>query len=232
MPHKLPELPYSPEALEPHIDATTMRIHHGKHHQAYVTNLNKALEGHPALQEKTALELILDLNEIPKDIRTAVRNHGGGHVNHTMFWTCMSPNGGETPDGALAAAINESFGSLDAFKEAFGKSAAGVFGSGWAWLAVNQDGKLVVTTTPNQDNPISTTGDIPILGLDVWEHAYYLNYQNRRPEYIEAWWNVVDWSAVSGYLTLVRVGAGVAEAKDWARNQWDKLSDFLGNLTD
>jgi Fe-Mn family superoxide dismutase len=232
MAHTLPKLPYSPEALEPYIDAETMRIHHGKHHQAYVNNLNKALEGHPQLQEKTALELLLGLNSVPESIRTAVRNQGGGHVNHTFFWTCMKPNAGGTPDGALAEEINASFGSFDEFKGQFAKAAAGVFGSGWAWLAVGKDGKLVITSTPNQDNPINTTGDIPILGLDVWEHAYYLNYQNRRPEYIDAWWNVVDWSAVSGYLTLVRVGEGVKELGDWASAQWDKLSDFLGKLTD
>jgi Fe-Mn family superoxide dismutase len=232
MAHTLPKLPYSPEALEPHIDAETMRIHHGKHHQAYVTNLNKALEGHPDLQEKTALELLLDLGSVPDGIRTAVRNHGGGHVNHTFFWTLMGPDKGGAPEGALAEAITESFGSFDDFKAQFAQKAATVFGSGWAWLAVGRDGKLVVTSTPNQDNPISTTGEIPILGLDVWEHAYYLNYQNRRPEYIEAWWNVVDWSAVSGYLTLVRVGEGVAELQDWASNQWNKFSEFLGKLTD
>jgi len=232
MVHTLPKLPYSPEALEPHIDAETMRIHHGKHHQAYVTNLNKALEGHPDLQEKTALELLLDLDGIPANIRTAVRNHGGGHVNHTFFWTVMGPKGGGAPDGGLAEAIDGSFGSLGDFKQQFAKAAAGVFGSGWAWLAVNKEGKLVVTSTPNQDNPISTTGEIPILGLDVWEHAYYLHYQNRRPEYVEAWWNVVDWSAVATYYRLVQVGAGVAELKTWATAKWDKMSEILGKLSE
>jgi Fe-Mn family superoxide dismutase len=232
MAHQLPKLPYAYDALEPHIDAKTMTIHHGKHHQAYVNNLNKALEAHPAWQEKTALELMLQMEEVPVEIRTAVRNQGGGHVNHTLFWTCMGPNGGGAPDGSLAEEITEAFGSFDGFKQEFSKAAAGVFGSGWAWLVVGPDGKMAVTSTPNQDNPLFTGGQIPILGLDVWEHAYYLNYQNRRPEYIESWWNTVNWSAVSGHLALVRVGEGVVKLGDWAESQWNKLSDFLGKLTD
>lgn len=194
---KLPDLPYPHDSLEPHIDGQTMSIHHGKHHQAYINNLNAALESHPELADKTALELILDLDAIPEDIRAAVRNNGGGHVNHSMFWTVMSPDGGGAPSGDLASAIDAAFGSFDEFKAAFAKAGMTQFGSGWAWLCVAGDGKLVVTKTPNQDNPISSQGVIPILGLDVWEHAYYLEYQNRRPDYIEAWWNVVNWNRVA-----------------------------------
>ena len=232
MAHQLPKLPYAYDALEPNIDAETMRIHHGKHHQTYVTKLNQALEGHPELQEKSALDLVLNLDSIPEGIRGAVRNHGGGHVNHTLFWACMGPKGGGAPDGGLAESIEADFGSFDAFKKEFGGAAATVFGSGWAWLVVGKDGKLAVTKSANQDNPVSGGGPIPLLGLDVWEHAYYLNYQNRRPEYIEAWWNTVDWDVVAGHLALVRVGDGVAKAGDWAKSQWDKLGDFLGKLTD
>ncbi len=203
MSFKLPELPYEFNALEPHIDARTMEIHHGKHHQAYVTNLNAALDGHPQLQGMSAVELVKDLDAIPESIRTAVRNHGGGHVNHSLFWTVMSANGGGLPSGAVADGINASFGNFETFKAEFSKAAATVFGSGWAWLCVGEDGKLLVTKTANQDNPISTGGGTPILGLDVWEHAYYLEYQNRRPDYIEAWWNVVDWNRVNGYLAQV-----------------------------
>jgi len=231
MAHRLPDLPYPYDALEPYIDSKTMMIHHGKHHQAYVTNLNKALENYPDLQDKTALELILDLDAIPQEIRGAVRNHGGGHVNHTLFWTVMGPRSGGAPDGALAEAIDESFGSFDEFKPQFAKAAGGVFGSGWAWLCVGEDG-LFVTTTPNQDNPVSTGAGIPILGLDVWEHAYYLNYQNRRPEYIAEWWNVVDWDAVAGSLALVRLREGVSEMTGWARDKWNELSEKLDKLFD
>jgi len=232
MAHQLPKLPYAYDALEPHIDTKTMTIHHTKHHQAYVTNLNKALEGHPDLQKKSALELILDLEKVPTEIRTAVRNHGGGHVNHTMFWTCMSPKGGGAPGGALADDLKGAFGSVDGFKKQFATAAAGVFGSGWAWLTVKRDGKLGIAQTANQDNPVFTNGEIPIMGLDVWEHAYYLHYQNRRPEYIEAWWNVVDWNAVSGYLDVARSGGSAAQLRDWAEGQWKKLTDFYGSLTD
>ena len=196
MAHELPQLPYAYDALEPHIDARTMEIHHGKHHQTYVNNLNAALSNHPELESKTAEELVKDLGALPEDIRTAVRNNGGGHVNHSMFWLCMGPNGGGEPSGELADAINSELGGLDAFKEQFAKAGATRFGSGWAWLCVDGGGKLVVTSTPNQDNPISD-GLTPILGLDVWEHAYYLNYQNRRPDYISAFWNVVNWEQVA-----------------------------------
>jgi len=196
MAHQLPELPYPYNALEPHIDEQTMRIHHDKHHAAYVNNLNAALEGHPELANKDLEELLRDLNSVPENIRTAVRNNGGGHANHTLFWEIMKPGGAKAPSGELASAIDAAFGSFDAFKEAFSKAAATRFGSGWAWLVVTKDGKLAVTSTPNQDTPIMD-GDTPILGLDVWEHAYYLKYQNRRPDYIAAWWNVVNWDEVA-----------------------------------
>jgi Fe-Mn family superoxide dismutase len=196
MAFKLPDLPYDNNALEPYIDATTMGIHHGKHHQAYVNNLNAALEGHPELQKKSALELIMDLDALPAEIRTAVRNNGGGHVNHSLFWTVMGPKKGGEPSGDLAERINGAFGSFEEFKAAFSKAAATRFGSGWAWLVVKKDGSLDLYSTANQDSPLMQ-GDTPILGLDVWEHAYYLNYQNRRPDYIAAWWNVVNWSAVA-----------------------------------
>ena len=196
MAQELPQLPYAYDALEPHIDARTMEIHHGKHHQTYVNNLNNALSNHPDLEGKSAEDLVKDLASVPEDIRTAVRNNGGGHVNHSMFWLCMGPNGGGEPSGELAEAINSELGGLDAFKEQFAKAGATRFGSGWAWLCVDGGGKLVVTSTPNQDNPISD-GLTPILGLDVWEHAYYLNYQNRRPDYISAFWNVVNWEQVA-----------------------------------
>jgi len=195
MAHVLPDLPYSYDALEPSIDAKTMEIHHGKHHQGYVNNLNAALENHPELQEKSVEDLVSDLNSIPENIRNAVRNNGGGHANHSLFWPCMGPDGGGTPEGELADAINSAFGSFDNFKDQFSKAAATRFGSGWAWLCVDNNGDLVVTSTPNQDNPISD-GLKPVLGLDVWEHAYYLNYQNRRPDYVSSWWNVVNWNQV------------------------------------
>ena len=196
MPHELPKLPYSYEALEPHIDASTMEIHHTKHHQAYVNNLNAALEKHHNLQTRSVEELIKDLNAIPEDIRTAVRNNGGGHLNHSMFWPMMSYHGGGEPKGDLVAAIKSAFGDFASFKDQFSKAAAGRFGSGWAWLCIDKSGKLVINSTPNQDNPISD-GLKPILGLDVWEHAYYLKYQNRRADYIGAWWNVVNWEQVA-----------------------------------
>jgi Fe-Mn family superoxide dismutase len=231
MAHKLPDLPYDNNALEPYIDTATMGIHHGKHHAAYVNNLNAALEAHPELQEKTALELLLDLEALPEGIRGAVRNNGGGHVNHSLFWTVMSPKAGGEPSGSLAEAINESFGSFDDFKAAFAKAGATRFGSGWAWLCVGPDGKLVVTSTPNQDNPVSE-GLLPILGLDVWEHAYYLNYQNRRPDYITEWWNVVNWDRVGTYLTMIKVAGGIMDAKDWAIAQWSKLEEALRKISD
>ena len=196
MPHELPKLPYEYSALEPHIDARTMEIHYTKHHQGYVDKLNAALENHPELQGKSIQDLLKDLSAIPEDIRTAVRNNGGGHANHSLFWPVMGPNGGGEPAGEIAEAIDSAFGGFEAFKEQFSAAAAGRFGSGWAWLSVNGGGKLVVTSTPNQDSPLSE-GLTPVLGLDVWEHAYYLNYQNRRPDYISAWWNVVNWEQVA-----------------------------------
>jgi Fe-Mn family superoxide dismutase len=194
MAFQLPALPYANNALEPHIDALTMEIHHDRHHNTYVTNLNAALEKAPELQSKSIEELLTDLNAVPEAIRTAVRNNGGGHANHTLFWEVIGPNGGGAPTGALAAAIDSELGGFDKFKEDFAAAATTRFGSGWAWLVV-KDGKLAVTSTPNQDNPISE-GATPILGLDVWEHAYYLNYQNKRPDYIKAFWNVVNWEEV------------------------------------
>lgn len=196
MAHTLPELPYAHNALEPHIDAQTMEIHHGKHHQAYVNNLNAALEKAPELQSKSIDELIANLDSVPEAIRTAVRNNGGGHANHSLFWQLLSPNGGGAPTGDVAAAIDKTFGSFDKFKEQFAAAAAGRFGSGWAWLVVNQAGELAVTSTPNQDSPIME-GASPLLGIDVWEHAYYLKYQNRRPDYVAAFWNVVNWDKVN-----------------------------------
>ncbi|MCL6515698.1 superoxide dismutase [Alicyclobacillus sp.] len=194
MAHELPPLPYDYNALEPHIDEQTMRIHHDRHHGTYVNNLNAALEGHADLQAKSLDELLRGINSVPESIRTAVRNNGGGHANHSLFWEIMSPNGGGQPTGALADAINSTFGSFEKFKDEFSKAAAGRFGSGWAWLVVD-NGKLAITSTPNQDNPLME-GKTPILGLDVWEHAYYLKYQNKRPDYIAAWWNVVNWAEV------------------------------------
>jgi Fe-Mn family superoxide dismutase len=196
MSFQLPELAYSYDALEPHIDARTMEIHHSKHHAGYVKKLNAALEGHEDLQGKSIEELLADLNAIPESIRTAVRNNGGGHSNHTLFWSIMSPNGGGTPGGALKDAIDAGFGDFDSFKDLFSKTAATRFGSGWAWLVKNADGGLEVFSTANQDSPISS-GQTPILGLDVWEHAYYLKYQNRRMDYISAWWSVVHWEEVA-----------------------------------
>ncbi|MED1918011.1 superoxide dismutase [Brevibacillus sp. DP1.3A] len=195
MAHQLPALPYAHNALEPHIDAQTMEIHHGRHHATYVNNLNAALEAHADLQGKSIEELISNLDALPESIRTAVRNNGGGHANHTLFWEIMSPNGGGAPTGELADAINAAFGSLDNFKAEFAKAATTRFGSGWAWLTA-EGGKVAISSTPNQDSPIME-GKTPILGLDVWEHAYYLNYQNKRPDYIGAFWNVVNWDEVS-----------------------------------
>ncbi len=203
MAHSLPDLPYPHDALEPHIDSRTMEIHHGKHHNTYVTNLNKALAAHPELQAKSVEDLISDLNSVPEAIRTAVRNNGGGHANHSMFWPSMKKGGGGKPSGDLAAAIDKALGSFSAFKEQFSNAATTRFGSGWAWLSMDSGGSLVVESTPNQDNPL-TEGRVPILGLDVWEHAYYLNYQNRRPDYIAAFWNVVNWDAVADRYNKAR----------------------------
>jgi Fe-Mn family superoxide dismutase len=196
----VPALEYAFDALEPHIDAQTMEIHHDKHHAAYVSKLNAALDGHGDLADKSIEDLIMNISALPADIQGAVRNNGGGHYNHSLFWTVIGPNGGGEPSGQLAEAINRDFGSFDAFKEQFAQAAATRFGSGWAWLCL-KDGKLSVCSTPNQDSPImgldGCCGGTPLLGLDVWEHAYYLKYQNRRPDYISAFWNVVDWDAVA-----------------------------------
>ena len=198
----LPALPYAYDALTPYIDEETMHLHHEKHHNAYITNANAALEKHPELADKTIEELLADLNSIPEDIRTAVRNNGGGHANHSLFWTVLAPNAGGEPTGAVKDGIEEAFGSFDAMKEKFSAAAAGRFGSGWAWLVVS-DGKLEITSTPNQDSPISE-GKTPILGLDVWEHAYYLNYKKVRPEYIKAFWNLVNWDEVNHRLAAAK----------------------------
>jgi Fe-Mn family superoxide dismutase len=197
MAHTLPPLPYAFDALEPHIDARTMEIHHGKHHQAYVNNLNAALEKAPELQDRPLEALLADLNAVPEGIRTAVRNNGGGHWNHALFWQLMAPNAGGEPSGSLGQAVSQSFGGVQQLKEQFAAAAAGRFGSGWAWLLAD-GGKLAITSTPNQDNPLmeGKPATSVLLGLDVWEHAYYLKYQNRRPDYVTAWWNVVNWGEV------------------------------------
>ena len=196
MAHTLPPLPYPSNALEPHIDAQTMEIHHGKHHNAYVTNLNAALEKAPELADKSLEDLLRSLNSVPEAVRTAVRNNGGGHWNHSQFWRTMAPNAGGAPTGKLAAAIDAAFGDFEKFKEAFNAAGVGRFGSGWVWL-VNEGGKLAITSTPNQDNPLMDGKPAPNLGNDVWEHAYYLKYQNRRPDYLKAWWNTVNWDEVA-----------------------------------
>ena len=197
MAYELPQLPYAVDALEPHIDSQTMEIHHGKHHNTYITKLNGALEGQDTLAAKDIWDLISNLDAVPEGVRGAVRNNGGGHANHSLFWSIMGPNGGGKPAGALGEAIQSAFGSFDAFKEKF--EAAGVtrFGSGWAWLIVNKQGQLEVVSTPNQDNHVMDGSGKPVIGCDVWEHAYYLKYQNRRPDYLKAFWNVVDWNAAS-----------------------------------
>ncbi len=195
MAYTLPPLPYPTNALEPHIDAQTMEIHHGKHHNAYVTNLNAALEKAPELADKSLEDLLRNLNSVPEAVRTAVRNNGGGHWNHSQYWRTMAPNAGGAPTGKLAAAIDAAFGDFEKFKEAFNAAGVGRFGSGWVWL-VNEGGKLAITSTPNQDNPLMEGKPAPLLGNDVWEHAYYLKYQNRRPDYLKAWWNTVNWEEV------------------------------------
>lgn len=202
MTYTLPELPYAYDALEPHIDELTMKLHHDKHHNTYVTNLNAAIEKHPELGSKSIEELIANLDEVPEDIRMAVRNNGGGHANHTFFWEIMGPNAGGEPTGAIKGAIESAFGSYDAFKEAFAAAGVGRFGSGWAWLVLD-GGKLAITSTPNQDTPLSE-GKTPILGLDVWEHAYYLNYKNVRPAYIKAFWNLVNWEQVAKHYAAAK----------------------------
>ncbi|WP_353929633.1 superoxide dismutase [Okeanomitos corallinicola TIOX110] len=193
---ELPPLPYAYDALEPHIDAKTMQFHHDKHHAAYVNNLNKALDKYPELKNKTVEELLQNLDNVPADIRTTIRNNGGGHVNHSMFWKIMKPNGGGEPTGEIATAIKDNFGSFADFQKQFNQAGGGRFGSGWVWLVRNQNGKLEITTTANQDSPLME-GKYPIFGNDVWEHAYYLKYQNRRPDYLAAWWNVVNWDEIN-----------------------------------
>jgi superoxide dismutase, Fe-Mn family len=202
MAFKLPDLPYAHDALEPHIDARTMEIHHGKHHNTYVTNANAALEGKSELDSMSVEEMLRNFNKVPDDIKTAIRNNAGGHANHSLFWEIMGPNGGGEPTGELAEAINSTFGGFDQFKEQFKAAATGRFGSGWAWLVVSS-GKLEITSTPNQDSPLMD-GKTPILGLDVWEHAYYLKYQNLRPNYVDAFWNVVNWDEVSKRYTSAK----------------------------
>ncbi len=201
MAHELPELTYSHDALEPFIDSKTMEIHHGKHHNAYVTNLNNAIAGNEALEAKSIIELISDLDAVPEDIRGAVRNNGGGHANHSLFWSIMGPGKGGEPSGPLGDAINSTFGTFESFKDEFTKAGMTRFGSGWAWLSVS-NGSLEVSSTPNQDSPIMEDNE-PIIGCDVWEHAYYLNYQNLRPDYINAWWNVVDWDVAAARFDAV-----------------------------
>ena len=203
MAHELPALSYDFNALEPHIDARTMEIHHDKHHAGYVSKLNAALEKHPDLGDWSLEKLLGQISEVPEDIRTAVRNNGGGHANHTLFWDIMGPGGGGKPSGDLGAAINGEFGDFESFQERLSTAAATRFGSGWGWLTVDAGGKLGVESTPNQDGPLME-GRTPILGIDVWEHAYYLNYQNRRPDYIKAWWNVINWDAVAQRYAAAR----------------------------
>ncbi len=207
--HSLPDLPYSFNALEPHIDARTMEIHHDRHHQGYVNKLNAALEKHPNLQEKSIQDLLRGIDSVPQDIRTAVRNNGGGHANHSLFWEIMSPDGGGEAEGDLADAIDDAFGSFGDFREKLTNAASGQFGSGWGWLVVRSGGDLAVYSTPNQDSPYMN-GDTPVLGVDVWEHAYYLNYQNKRGDYLKAWWNVVNWPAVAERFSRVRGQAAAA----------------------
>ena len=203
MAHSLPPLPYAFDALEPHIDAKTMEIHHGKHHQAYVNNLNAALEKAPELQNKSLDDLLKNLNSVPEAVRTAVRNNGGGHWNHTMFWQIMAPGAGGNPSGAIGEAITKSFGGFDKFKEQLNSAATSRFGSGWAWLVVERGGGLKIESTPNQDNPLME-GRTAIMGIDVWEHAYYLKYQNRRPDYLAAWWNVANWKEIGKRFEAAR----------------------------
>jgi len=203
MAYTLPSLAYPYNALEPHIDARTMEIHHTKHHQAYINNVNNAIKGKADLESKSVEQLIANINAIPEDIRNVVRNNGGGHANHTFFWTIIGPKAGGLPQGKVAAAINQAFGSFDAFKEKFAQAATTRFGSGWAWLTLTKEGKLEISSTPNQDSPLME-GKTPILGIDVWEHAYYLHYQNRRPDYIAAFWNVVNWQEVEKRFNAVK----------------------------
>ncbi len=221
-PYKLPDLPYAQDALEPYVDTATMGFHHDKHHAAYVNNLNKALEGHPELHGTDLYAMLSDLDSVPADIRSAVRNNGGGHANHSLFWKVMKPGAGGVPSGKLAEAIDATFGSFDAFKEQFAKAGMTQFGSGWAWLSVDGSGGLVVSSTPNQDTPLAA-GLIPVLGLDVWEHAYYLKYQNLRGNYITAFWEVVNWDAVASNYSAVQVAMGVSDVIGRVKSSWNKI---------
>ena len=209
MAFEVPPLPYDYNALEPYIDEETMHLHHDKHHQAYVNNLNAAIEKHPELGNRSAEDLVQNLSSVPEDIRTAVQNNGGGHVNHSMFWRIMQPNGGGAPTGEIGNAINQRFGSFENLQQQFNDAGAKRFGSGWVWLVVTPGGDLDIVTTPNQNNPL-TEGNYPVLGNDVWEHAYYLKYQNRRPEYLSNWWNVVNWDEVNNRYAQARSGQGAA----------------------
>jgi Fe-Mn family superoxide dismutase len=229
MTYKLPKLTYEFNALEPYIDTRTMTVHYRMHHQGYVDKLNKALEGYEDLQKKSVYDLLYELDSVPQEIRTAVRNNGGGHANHSLFWPSLSPEGGDKPYGQLAELIEVSFGSFDGFKEQFTQAAVGLFGSGWAWLCVDSDGNALIKTTPNQDNPISE-GLFPLVGLDLWEHAYYLNYENRRPDYVAAWWNVVNWDNVSQNLVSFKAQASVEEASAKIKGFWDKLESGWADL--
>lgn len=226
-PFSLPKLKYDYNALEPHIDTRTMGIHYEKHHGGYVARLNAALESHPELHDNSLTELLMHLDALPADIRTAVRNNGGGHANHTMFWSIMRPKAGGAPVGTLADAINDAFGNFSEFQSEFKQAAMGRFGSGWAWLVVTVDGKLSIISTPNQDNPISL-GFIPIMGLDVWEHAYYLNYQNRRADYIDSWWHVVDWNVVSANYTALHIADTLAKAALSVKETWSNFRRAWG----
>jgi Fe-Mn family superoxide dismutase len=229
MTHKLPDLPYEKSALEPHIDTRTMAVHHDKHHRAYVDNLNKAIVGHVELQDASVIELLSDLDSVPEEIRTAVRNNGGGHFSHSLFWRCMSPFGGEKPSGGLAEDLEASFGSVVDFQMAFTKAAVTLFGSGWTWLNVDGEGKLVITTTPGHDVPLYDDL-MPLLVLDVWEHAYYLKFENRRADYVAAWWNVVDWDYVAAGLAAAKVELGLAKAVGWAAGAWTSLEKRWNKL--
>jgi Fe-Mn family superoxide dismutase len=229
MAFKLIDLPYDDDALEPYIDARTLALHHDKHHAAYVNGLNAALEGHEELQIKSLIELLQDLDSVPEEIRPAVRFHGGGTANHTMYWNCMSPDGGGRPSGKLADAIDASFGYFADFKTKFSQAAAGVQGSGWAWLCADADLQLHIVTTPQHDNPISA-GQVPLLVLDVWEHAYYLAYQNRRDSYIEAWWDVVHWGYARANFDAVKIEKGVLEIGDWIDGKRTEIEEGLSKL--
>ncbi len=226
-PYTLPKLKYDYSALEPHIDTRTMGIHYEKHHGGYVAKLNAALENYPAFHDYSLTELLMNLDALPAEIRTAVRNNGGGHANHTMFWNIMSPKGGGAPAGALAEAMGATFGDFSDFQAEFKKAAMGRFGSGWAWLVVTPQGELSIISTPNQDNPVSQDF-IPIMGLDVWEHAYYLNYQNRRGDYIDSWWNVVDWDAIGVNYTALHIADTLAKAALSVKQTWQNFRNAWG----